>query len=155
MVGKKLFKKFSAWLARKSLETKLKDEEKKREELESKRKCSVLDSILKCKIPGFSGFSIIDGKIAVFIEPESGYGESWDYLAFKDETGIKVKVPSRRREDALSALATACKWSSVVFLVPPIFKFFYDGKESILVAKRGDNFESLSIEGELAQGGAL
>ena len=64
MVGEKLFKKFSAWFARKSLETKLKDEEKKREELESKRKCSVLDSILKCKIHGFSGFSIIDGKIS-------------------------------------------------------------------------------------------
>jgi len=147
MVGEKLFKKFSAWFTRKSLETKLKDEEKKR--------VRALDALLRSKIPGFKRYEVVDRKILVTVEPEAGYGEYWNYLIFKDDHSKNVKVPSGSDCDALAGVAVACKWSDVVFPVPGSARVFYAGADFIQVFKRGDNLESLSIEGELAQGGAL
>lgn len=147
----KMFRGISAWLARRSLEAKLRVEEKKREEAEARRKCSVLDSILKSKIPGYSGFSIVDGKIAVYIEPEPGYGEFWNYLVFREDRSMKVRVLSGKKEDALAALATACKWSDVEFLVPYNAKIFCGEKDTITIARKGDCLEKLELEGALAQ----
>lgn len=147
MVGEKLFKKFSVWLARKSLETKLKDEKKKR--------VRALDALLRSKIPGFKRYEVVNRKIIVTVEPEAGYGEYQSYLIFKDDPSKQVRVPSDLDYDALAGVAVACKWSDVVFPVPGDARVFYAGADFIQVFKRGDNFESLSIEGELAQGGAL
>ena len=130
-------------------ENQVKKLEKQQRRLKDWRKVEALEILLKARIPGFVDYHIIDDKIAVYIEPEVGYGRYSSYLIFSDDPSKRVKVPSGLKCDALAGIAVACKWSDVIFPIPGDARIFYDQKDRLPLFKRGDTFESLMIEAGL------
>ena len=123
--------------------------EKQKRHLKDQKKIEALNLLLKVRVPGFVGYNVIENKIAVFVEPEVGYGQYSSYLIFKDDKSKRVKVLRNLKCDALDGIAIACKWSDVIFPIPGDARIFYGQRDFLPVFKQGDTFEKLMIEAGL------
>lgn len=121
------------------------------EKRKKKRLEDLFIRILKLRVPGFS--DVYTDRKEVLLEisaPLPGYDIGHAFLCFEAERSMQVKHQSAR--DGLSeifeACLGACQYSDLVVGIPSELHVFY-GTDDIVVFKKGETLESLSIEADL------